>query len=643
MGPDHPPATATTTEAVAADAASRDEAGGFSGAQQAIQRHPGEGEDYGIGVGVSLPLVTPYERQPGDPLYRPLRIYTVDPSVSRLEGAVATLNVPFEPLAPGPSGQLFKVEPGDGQFGFRYRVADLEDRKVLMTDGYDPSPSDPRFHHQMVYAVCSNVYSTFKTALGRNIGWGFGDGKTPARLVLRPHYGEAQNAYYENGLQSGELRFGYFPAIQRPTQRTMPGGYVFTCLSHDIIAHEVTHALLDGLRAHFIVPANADVVAFHEAFADLVAIFQHFSYAEVVLTAIRRCKGVLQHADLLTQLAREFGHTSGQNGPLRSAVEKDDGNPTRYQPGLEAHQLGSVLVSAVFDAFVQVYQRRTERLVRLATGGSGVLPPGELSHDLQMLLAERASKLASQFLGICIRAIDYCPPVGMTFGDYLRALITADYDLVPDDPWDYRGALIDAFWRRDIYPRGASHLSEDALLWRPPRMALPPVPGLDFAALRFRGDPANAAGLDELHRQACMLGHYVTRPGRLEEFGLVANGDARLDGDTVSRPCVESIRCARRVGPNGQIVFDLVAEITQERHVRASSAGPAFTYHGGTTVILGPTGEIRYVVLKNVIGSGRLERRRAFFETACGQKYWRLAGQRWQPLPSLFALLHSGR
>ncbi|HEY5893625.1 MAG TPA: hypothetical protein VIT91_10380 [Chthoniobacterales bacterium] len=31
-----------------------------------------------------------------------------------------------------------------------------------------------------------------------------------------------------------------------------------------------------------------------------------------------------------------------------------------------------------------------------------------------------------------------------SFGEYLRALITADFDLVPDDRWAYREALIDA-------------------------------------------------------------------------------------------------------------------------------------------------------------------------------------------------------
>lgn len=634
------PGGPTTTEAVAADAASREEAAAPA-STSAFRSYPGEGIDYLIGAGVRRAPVIPYERKPSDPLYRPLRIYTVDPTVPRLEGATVTVNVPFEPLSPGPVGALLVVDTTDGETGAQYREADLEDHHVLMTSGYDPSPSDPRFHQQMVYAVCSNVYSTFKTALGRNPGWGFGNEKTPAKLVLRPHYKEEENAYYENSSAlGGELRFGYFSANLGPTDRTMPGGFVFSCLSHDIIVHEVTHALLDGLRAHFMLPTNSDVIAFHEAFADLVAIFQHFSYADVVLTAIRRCKGSLQHADLLTQLAGQFGHTTGQNGPLRAAIEKDLGNPLRYDQDKEAHELGSVLVSAVFDAFVKIYQRKTERFVRLATGGSGVLPAGELPHDLQVLLADRASKLASQFLSICIRAIDYCPPVGMTFGDYLRAMITADYDVVPDDRWDYRGALIDSFWRRNIYPRSARHLSEDSLIWRSPRMTLPPEPELNFGRLRFRGDPGHAADAKELHRQACTLGRYVTHPGRLAEFGLVANDDRRLEGDSVSLPTVESIRSARRSGPNGQIVFDLVAEITQARHVRASSLGPAFSYHGGATVILAPTGDIRYVVLKSVLGEGRLERRRKFFGTSNGQRYWQLAGDQWRPRKNLFAFVH---
>ncbi len=638
MALDSAPASATTTTAVAATAQSRDQSAAADGANRTDC--VGEGLDFVLGEAVYRVPAAPYQRQKGDPLYRPLRIYTVDPATSKLEGAIGTLNVPFEPLEPGPAGRLFRVDNLDGDRGVEYRRADLDDRHVLIADGYQPSPTDPRFHQQMVYAVCANVYSAFRLALGRTLSWGFGDRVSPAILLLRPHFGEQRNAYYVNQGTTGSICFGYYPAEERPTDRSMPGGYVFTCLSHDIVVHEVTHALLDGLRANFAVPSGPDVAAFHEAFADLVAIFQHFSYRELLMVAMRRCRGALEKAELLRDLARQFGHTTGQKGPLRSAIEVDLEHPKQYQEGLEAHELGSVLVSAVFDAFVTIFKRKTERTIRLATNGSGVLLPGEISHDLQNVLAEKASRLASQFLTICIRAIDYCPPVGINYGDYLRALITADYDVVPDDPWDYRGALIDAFWRRNIYPRFAASLSEDALLWKGPRQPLAPVPRLSFGELRFQGDPAHAADARERRIQACALGRYVTKQEHLVEFGLLKDGDPRLNGDRVELPCIESVRTARRAGPDGQIVFDLVAEITQVRHVKASGAGPGFAYHGGCTVILDPSGEVRYLVSKAVTGHERLERRRAFLGSLAGSKYWYVDGEEYKQRDAMFKLLH---
>ncbi|MEO7401548.1 MAG: hypothetical protein ABIV07_12425 [Polaromonas sp.] len=639
MTHDAPLATATTTSAVAATSQSRD-ADAALPAGTAIDYFAGEGGQFTLGDGIRRLPAAPYQRKKGDPLYRPLRIYTVDPSASRLEGAIGTINVPFEPLKPGPEGALFSVV-GTSDIGCR--SADLEHQHVLIASGYQPSPSDPRFHHQMVYAVCSSIYAAFRMALGRSLSWGFGDETTPARLALKPHFAKEQNAYYTNDVKSGSICFGYYPAPKHPTDRSMPGGYVFTCLSHDIIAHEVTHALLDGLRARFSVPSGPDVGAFHEAFADLVAIFQHFSYREVLMVAIRRCKGAVEKAELLRDLARQFGHTTDQKGPLRTAIEADPAHPRQYDEEAlneEAHQRGSILVSAVFEAFVTVFKRKTERIIRLATNGSGVLPPGEISHDLQSELADSASHLASQFLTICIRAIDYCPPVGITYGDYLRALITADYDVVPDDPWDYRGALIDAFWQRNIYPRFATSLSVDALLWKEPTRPLPAVPKLNFADLRFQGDPANAAGAEEVRRQACALGRYVTEDGRRAEFGLIENGDPRLKGDTAGLPCIESLRTARRSGPDGQIVFDLVAEITQVLHVAPSDAGPGFDYYGGCTVILGPDGKIRYLVSKSVTGHDRLKRRREFLASAAGSTYWRVDGDRYRPRPGMFRLSH---
>ena len=104
--------------------------------------------------------------------------------------------------------------------------------------------------------------------------------------------------------------------------------------------------------------------------------------------------------------------------------------------------MGTVLLRAVFDAFRWVYANKTARLRALAPP-AGIRMPAELI-DLLVIAAE---KLASQFLNILIRAVDYCPAVDLKLGEYLRAIVTADFDLVPDDPWAYREAFVRAFRR----------------------------------------------------------------------------------------------------------------------------------------------------------------------------------------------------
>ena len=61
--------------------------------------------------------------------------------------------------------------------------------------------------------------------------------------------------------------------------------------------------------------------------------------------------------------------------------------------------------------------------------------------------------------------MDYCPPIDINYGDYLRALITADADLVDNDDRNYRIAFINAFKKWGIYPENVSMLSEETLLY----------------------------------------------------------------------------------------------------------------------------------------------------------------------------------
>lgn len=589
----------------------------------------------------------PYDRKSGDTMYRPLRIYTLDPSVSRLDGAIATVNVPYEELEPGPKGKLFVVDDRNDTTGEQYQAADLDDPKRLITDGFAPSLSDPRFHQQMVYAVCSVVHAAFRRSLGRDIAWGYhvalpeklGGNSDPARLRLRPHAFEDANAYYDH--ENGELAFGYFSTEEDAGE--LPGGTIFTSLSHDIIAHEVTHALLDGLRAHFFFPSNHDVPAFHEAFADLVAIFQHFTYREVLTQALKKSGGKLEQAKFLTEIAGQFGRAINGKNSLRTAIDltEQTADGTEQQPcrytdaGTEAHELGSVLVAAVFEAFLVLFKRKTDRYLLLATNGSGILPAGQIPYYLIDVLAEEASDLASQFQTMCVRAIDFCPPVDIEFGDFLRAVITADCDLTPDDPWAYREAWVAAFRRRGIYPEGVENVSEEALCWRGPRRQIAPIHSLSFSVMQFDGDPSRPAGVKELERQAREIGKLVTRPELMEEFGLVPPGDPRLGHDTVDLPEVESVRLARRAGPDGVIVFDLVAEVTQCRTVRDNRG--EWSFFGGSTIILDPSGKIRYVISKSLLSERRLQRARQFSETS---PLWELTNGRRAPLRGMAKRLH---
>ena len=630
-------ASVSTTAPVAAVAQSRDEwqpAAATAGAGLPGGPAP---PGYALGPDVARTVARAPPLQSQLPLYRSLRIYTSDPSASRLEGAVTAVNVPYEPLAPGPAGRLFRIDTRDGSTGDEYVPADLDATYPQLSRGYDPAPSDPRFHYQMVYAVCCNVYAAFRTALGREVTWGFRRGEDRGRLWLRPHAFRGVNAYYDKA--GGALCFGYERAPDlKGAIRVLPGEYVFSCLSHDVISHELTHAILDGLRSNFSIPSGPDVIAFHEAIADLIAIFQRLSYRELVRGAIERTRGQPEHAAALVELARQMGYAAGRHGPLRAAI--DAAELRTYDETLEPHALGSVLVAAVFDAFLAVYRRKTARYLRLATGGTGVLPAGEMPADLADLLAAKISALASQFQALVIRAIDYCPPVDIRFGEFLRALVTADRDLVPDDRWGYREALIDAFLRRGIQPRGVHNLSEQALLWRPPRLPHLPLTMLSFGELRFEGDPACPANEEELRRQARVLGEYVARPDMADEFGLVPPGAAGFAGGGIGPPTVMSIRTARRIGPDGQIVFDLVAEVVQCCRVAAQDGAAAYPVYGGSTVILAPDGAFRYVISKSPLGAGRTARRAGFFASPAGRHYWKMEQGEYRMNGEFFGMLH---
>jgi len=290
---------------------------------------------------------------------------------------------------------------------------------------------------------------------------------------------------------------------------------------------------------------------------------------------------------------------------------------------------------------------------------------------------------------MCIRALDYIPPVDVTFGEYLRALITADYDLVRDDDRSYRVSIVSAFRDWGIYPADVRSLSVDSLIWCPvevtvfqnaldffhgdrpeePGPAAPPKNGRECNCVRFedwklRSDRLKA--FIQMHEYGERFHDWLRKnvtDGRDRFLGLALGKEtapASIRRDQDGNPVFEvhSLRPCRRIGPDGQEQSDIVVEIVQrrkaffdqarqkeleDRKVTWKDAKQDFYFRGGCTLIIDPlTGDIRYCIRKSILQEERLNAERLFrqgqFGDRVGGLYLADDSERGNP----FAFLHGG-
>jgi subtilisin family serine protease len=616
-----------------------------------------------------------------NPPHRRLRVYAVDPSLStRLDTAGSnevTLEIRWEGLEKGPVGEYLAVDDVDAA-NKRYKPVHLNDPRLLARDGWAPSEGNPQFHQQMVYAVAMKTIEHFERALGRPVLWrprpnpnnANDDSVFVKQLAVRPHALRQANAFYSP--QEVALLFGYFEAAADDPGDHMPGSRVYACLSHDIIAHETTHAILDGMHRRFNEPTNLDVLALHEGFADIIALMQHFTIPEVLNQEIGRTRGNIEAESMLGSLAVQFGYATGGRGALRNAIGRMENgvwkrfvpNPSDLQDRLTPHSRGAVLVAAVFDAFIAIYNSRIADLLRISTGGTGVLPNGAIHPDLVNRLADEAAKSASHVLNMCIRAVDYLPPVDVTFFEYLRALITADYDLVSDDRLKYRVAFVEAFRRRGIYPLNLDSqtrdiprtLSADTLRWqgldasqfpRSVRTELREQYGVVLEGLKRYADAC--LYLDD--REELFI---ATREQRLKlhdqlgvAFKAVPEFATELGLDPAQKFEVHELRGATRFSPDGRHVPQIVVALTQSRVVKADKKGgtPSYIFRGGSTLVVDLLiSEVKYRIVKNIASEKRQGRTAAFIREAAADPLRALffAPNRREPFAALHSLADDG-
>lgn len=408
---------------------------------------------------------------------REMTVIAQDPSVRTADGkhiVMSKVTVQAEVLAKGPRGYRVHVIDYDSTTG-RYHGAhelpdEYEDEPKAWQDGASSIVGDHRFHAQNVYALVMKTLARFEFALGRRIGWSF----KAHQLNIAPHAMVDANAFYSPADHG--LVFGYFLGAS--------GSPVYTSLSHDVVVHETTHALLDALREMYLAPSSPDQAAFHEGYADVIALLSVFSQRELVEELLcaddaraRKSRTLAPAAvgaealkkSALLGLAEQMGKEmkSARGDALRRSVMIDPASDILERPEFdEPHRRGEVFSAAVLNAFVGVWN---DRIVGVGQGdGLGTLATGRYS---LRRVAEEGAAVADYLATMLIRALDYMPPVHVLFGDVLSAMLTADVEIRPDDSrYLLRTKLIEQFAAYGIHP--ASNRKDIPGIWQPPSGAL---------------------------------------------------------------------------------------------------------------------------------------------------------------------------
>ena len=572
-----------------------------------------------------------------------LMVIAQDPAVT-VDGTVlrAEVAIPLDRLEPGPRGPRFWVVDYDSTS--RRVVAPAPDPwfDAIAASPDDALATDPRVRAQNVFVVASRTLETFENALGRRLGWGF----PGHQLYLVPAAFAEANAFYDP--DSSAVLFGYFepaetdapPAAGASTPGASTAGAstagapttatVYTSLSHDIVAHETTHAILDGLRRRFEEPSLPDQAAFHEALADIVALLSVFSLRETVLALIPGDPqtGLVDEGDVtagelartaLLGLAEQFGAAVRVHGgdALRRSVALAANPGLLSQPAFqEPHARGEVLVAAVGNAMLEIW---TKRLVDVHAKGTPL-------HRTRV--ADEGVKTAGNVLTMCIRAIDYLPPVDLSFDDFATALLAADEEVVPDDRHDYRGTLETCFRRYGISE------SRPHLVRTFGRKDAPTYRLIHQEELRIRRD---------------------------EVFRLLWQNAALLGIPTDYYLSVETVTPCARVAPDGFVVREVVATYIQmldgtAADLRALAArlggvlaitdGITDTTRlellGGGTVIFDEFGRLRYHQPKPLLDWGRQSRRLEYLvRNGLRDSHGGVGYSQGTPLGQRFAVMHA--
>ncbi len=365
-------------------------------------------------------------------LLMPVDVYVQDPHVaeSNQELALNEIWVECEPeLMAGPTNARIAVVDYDADTNKLADPAqwDPKNRRFVFERNKEKVPITrehqdvPQFHQVNVWAIIQSVLDMYEATwvLGRSAPWAF-EGN---RLIVVPHAGYLANAFYSRGSKS--LQFYYFgPAAKR----------VYTCLSHDIIAHETGHAILDGLRPLFFENSSVQTAAFHEFIADLTAIMISLLNNNLRWEVAKVTEGDLSKDTIIAALAEEFGHYATGRPHLRSATNEKTMDKVRGTTS--PYPWSEVMTGAMWDILSGMFAKYRAKPKEST---------GKLPSDKEALLWA-----VNRFRRAAFQPLDFLPPADVQFSDYARAVLRADELVDPVDEDDHRGLLREVFDKRGI-------------------------------------------------------------------------------------------------------------------------------------------------------------------------------------------------
>jgi hypothetical protein len=181
------------------------------------------------------------------------------------------------------------------------------------------------------------------------------------RLALRQDQGQDLNAYYDR------TGFSFF-------HQAVGGTTYFSGASTDVVAHEVGHGLLDSVRAELWDATFLEAGAFHEAFADCMAVLTALNDRET-RTKLLAVTATLKKANFVEATAENLSEAIRRLVPNHNAAEPrhafntfqfqiPETLPTTGGPGAlinEVHSFGMIFSGCFYDLIAQIFAGQATR------------------------------------------------------------------------------------------------------------------------------------------------------------------------------------------------------------------------------------------------------------------------------------------